>query len=1535
MECSEGVMEKRLLKRAETSGREDNDSVETIKNRIATYKEHTEPVLEFFQRSNRAKKIDADSDVDSIFTNVAIALDDILYRIEQPLVGTLHSVAATTTAWQSLSASKKHREKRKKHKKKKHKKHKKKSESGSAHGSAHNSSRSSAHSESHASLPNDNASELAAVWATGDKKMEASRPKSEREMSNQDHATPVTPPKTSESKQGSNRENDAAQQNIAADVHEAASSEEPEAPANDNMEPASALEDMATPTAVEKLASEPLKLPAELLVAAEGEPAATTEEPQTAVEEAPSTAVEEDPSATVEEEPLGAAEEQPLVTANEELALAAEAADANDGLSETSDDVGRLYHMSEAMERQSIPAATAAANIIAASDIDVSSHSEPNGVGGIFTTYNIPEGGDEAEAQFRATISKMPFDKSELMFLGNADTKDKIQAVWKKMEVSQDHMVHYPEFKKYMRTFHSAMKADVGLKLAYGATCAAAGNSDGISKKRFPQLIANAAFVRKLLRCFAMLHPRYTAADETKFLSTKELAQGFDGSTIEFGLAKLGLEVARPEIGRYIFDRMAFGSDDALLDFEKFYSHVCESGFDVPTSWPPIKKAKKKKKRKSLVTSPSKVMTEPAPKGRRITMWRNGDAHFAGKMVVVKDRDVETLSLVEFLSTISGKFYPFGPLEVVYQIGRNGEDDQVYMLDTVKELMEGGKYVVAKRSQRYRKVKYEEILGNENLEHNEHMKNEKRVAAKKAAIRSRVGNVKIVDQVKTIFLKRNGDKEQNWARLTMTGRNAINMDQVLQRVQGKLKLKNACECICTRDGKNIQKVSDIETGETYIAVEMRRPWRSLNYEKVTPARPIKSSPIPRIPTPEEVLESTTIPEEPEPIVLAKEPAMVKEATPVPPIASDGDEPEAIETESAPAPAPALKQINYAINVTTSDITNAGTTGEVWVQLKGAAGTTNWQEISPDEDGGFAKAGSTLVCNLVANDVYEIANMELKVIARNPGVDGGGTDEVPAPSSWHVSKVVCRGAVGAPNVTYPFNKWIHPAKDGTCPIVACKSPKLIEDVEEHAEVGVWHDDFKTARRLWKKIDVKAVGSAEIAEVNTIISDPHEPLLGAHASVETCHLWFKEHGSGPANETKVAKADFPFYFSLIVHASNLGHRLGNAAMPASKVVKLADTVTAIRSLWPDGPHATEVEEMFQPLVIVDDNGNDEASTLQFVDAAKKYAMLRAEESFARKKKEKKEKKEQKKEHKKHKKHHKKKGERSDAKDGYAPKHVLYDQDEIEVLRAIRNPVMIKQFWTELGAGHDTSGDGFQRQGKKLSPEEKEATEGTDAVGQGEASTPGEQAEAVSDVGSVDEKSARHDGSVSYRVVLNFCKKTFPSLLENDVAASRALMVSLGEQDVEDDIETSQLTVEQFKEFMMNAFYYSRVLSSIPKGDDTLTLPQFQQLTVDIRANMGDGEDAKAFAKLTTPELGIVQDTDEDGEPIVEVDKVVNWFRDMSEDQSLRDAIPNISSIGFSEAEQELLAICEEPSQLALLWRKIDTNHNGKISFMELKG
>jgi len=71
-EVADETMTARLLKRAETSGRAD-DNVDTIKKRLVTFHQHSEPVIQAY--ASKCSVIPAERTVDEIFTDVVAALD--------------------------------------------------------------------------------------------------------------------------------------------------------------------------------------------------------------------------------------------------------------------------------------------------------------------------------------------------------------------------------------------------------------------------------------------------------------------------------------------------------------------------------------------------------------------------------------------------------------------------------------------------------------------------------------------------------------------------------------------------------------------------------------------------------------------------------------------------------------------------------------------------------------------------------------------------------------------------------------------------------------------------------------------------------------------------------------------------------------------------------------------------------------------------------------------------------------------------------------------------------------------------------------------------------------------------------------------------------------------------------------------------------------------------------------------------------------------------------------------------------------------
>ncbi|RFU34784.1 hypothetical protein B7463_g1576, partial [Scytalidium lignicola] len=76
-DCPEMVLEKRLLKRGEISGRSD-DNLESIKKRFRTFIEASMPVVEYFGRDGRGVRIEADRASDLVYANVKRELEERL-----------------------------------------------------------------------------------------------------------------------------------------------------------------------------------------------------------------------------------------------------------------------------------------------------------------------------------------------------------------------------------------------------------------------------------------------------------------------------------------------------------------------------------------------------------------------------------------------------------------------------------------------------------------------------------------------------------------------------------------------------------------------------------------------------------------------------------------------------------------------------------------------------------------------------------------------------------------------------------------------------------------------------------------------------------------------------------------------------------------------------------------------------------------------------------------------------------------------------------------------------------------------------------------------------------------------------------------------------------------------------------------------------------------------------------------------------------------------------------------------------------------
>lgn len=80
-DCSEEAMQVRLLDRGITSGRSDDNEV-AIKKRFETYSRESRPVIERYEKTGRAVKIDANVDADTVWSNVK----DVFAKIDRDTV---------------------------------------------------------------------------------------------------------------------------------------------------------------------------------------------------------------------------------------------------------------------------------------------------------------------------------------------------------------------------------------------------------------------------------------------------------------------------------------------------------------------------------------------------------------------------------------------------------------------------------------------------------------------------------------------------------------------------------------------------------------------------------------------------------------------------------------------------------------------------------------------------------------------------------------------------------------------------------------------------------------------------------------------------------------------------------------------------------------------------------------------------------------------------------------------------------------------------------------------------------------------------------------------------------------------------------------------------------------------------------------------------------------------------------------------------------------------------------------------------------
>lgn len=70
LEVGDAELAERLRKRAEISGRVDDQKPEVIQNRIQVYKEKTEPVAHFYEEQSKVRRVNGEQDIDGVFASI-------------------------------------------------------------------------------------------------------------------------------------------------------------------------------------------------------------------------------------------------------------------------------------------------------------------------------------------------------------------------------------------------------------------------------------------------------------------------------------------------------------------------------------------------------------------------------------------------------------------------------------------------------------------------------------------------------------------------------------------------------------------------------------------------------------------------------------------------------------------------------------------------------------------------------------------------------------------------------------------------------------------------------------------------------------------------------------------------------------------------------------------------------------------------------------------------------------------------------------------------------------------------------------------------------------------------------------------------------------------------------------------------------------------------------------------------------------------------------------------------------------------------
>ncbi|XP_047467385.1 doublecortin domain-containing protein 2 isoform X2 [Mugil cephalus] len=212
------------------------------------------------------------------------------------------------------------------------------------------------------------------------------------------------------------------------------------------------------------------------------------------------------------------------------------------------------------------------------------------------------------------------------------------------------------------------------------------------------------------------------------------------------------------------------------------------------------------------------------PQTKTIIVYRNGDAFFPGRKVVVNPRQVPTFD--NFLTSLTkGIEAPFGAVRKLYT-PRKG--NKVQHLDDLKH----GSVYVAAGNEHFKKLNYSEIT----TKKPQSRKTQQILPVVHSKIMVSARWKRTTDESCTINVFTNGDVLVPPARIRIPKYTLRSWENVLAMVTEKVRLRTgAVFRLCTLDGRPLCGPFELQNNQRYVAVGAEK-FKALPYEQCVPCR---------------------------------------------------------------------------------------------------------------------------------------------------------------------------------------------------------------------------------------------------------------------------------------------------------------------------------------------------------------------------------------------------------------------------------------------------------------------------------------------------------------------------------------------------------------------------------------------------------------------------------------------------------------------------------------------------------------------------